>query len=100
METNLATPIGEEWVFPDDIGVFNKHLKSIIPMLEKAWAPVRAMNIHDIEVEPVPSFIVKNEPTDPVIHIEIEVKSEGYDNLTMSLCYPLSKLEPTLADLE
>jgi hypothetical protein len=62
---------------------------------------VQAMKIHDIELESFPPFIFKpDSPVDPVIHLVIEVKSEGYEDLTLSLCYLLSTLEPTLADLK
>lgn len=96
-----ATPIGESWMTPDDIGVINELVVIMYPELEKTWAPVQAMKIHDIELESFPPFIFKpDSPVDPVIHLVIEVKSEGYEDLTLSLCYLLSTLEPTLADLK
>jgi len=105
-EAKLATPIGEskDWMSHDEIREINRHVKVVLEDLEKTWAPVRTVVIHDIELETVPSFIYGNpdtpKPTDPTIHIEIEVKSEGYKDLTMSLCYLLSTLEPTLPDLK
>jgi flagellar motor switch protein FliM len=97
---SLATPIGEKWMSDSDMGVIAELVKVIVEDIEKAWQRVRAMSIHDIELELVPSFIYMDRPTDPVIHIEIEVRSEGYEDLTLSLCYLLSTLEPALPDLK
>ena len=96
-----ATPIGEQWMSSEHIGVVNEHVKAILTELEKTWAPVRPIVITDIELETVPSFIYySGKPQDPIIHLVIEVKSEGYEDLTLSLCYLLSTLEPTLPDLK
>ena len=100
VEANLATPIGESWLSRREMGVIAELVKVIVWDIEKAWETVRAMNIHDIELETVPSFIYMDKPTDPAIHIEIEVKSEGYEDLKLSLCYLLSTLEPALPDLK
>jgi hypothetical protein len=55
----------------------------------------------DVAQEAFPSFIYKpDNPQEPVIHIVIEVKTEGYEDLTLSLCYFLSTLEPALPDLK
>ena len=96
----LATPIGELWLTDGEMGVIAELVKVIVEDIEKTWEAVRTMNIHDIELETVKSFIYMDKPTDPVIHIEIEVESEGYQNLTLSLCYLLSTLEPALPDLK
>ena len=85
----------------DDIQTNNQHVKINVKDIEKAWTPVRETKIHDIELETTPSFIVRSDnPTDPVIHLEFEVKSAGYEDLTLSLCYLRSTLEPALPDMQ
>ena len=96
----LERPIGQPWMSYSDISVMNEHVKVMVAELGKTWESVQTMNIHDIELETFPSFIYKpDNPQEPVIHIVIEVKSEGYEDLTLSLCYFLSTLEPALPEL-
>ena len=99
VEEKLSTPIGEAWVTPDEIQTLNSNAKHIIEALEEAWKPVREMQITNIELETVPSFI-PGEPAAPAIDIVMKVKTEGCRDLTLSLCYYLSTLEPTLPDLK
>jgi RNA polymerase sigma factor (sigma-70 family) len=100
VEANLATPIGVGWMTQSDIDALNSNAKPIIEALEEAWRPVKEMNITDIQIETVPSFIYMDKPTDSTIHIEMEVKSAGCEDLTLSLCYLRSTLEPALPDLK
>lgn len=103
VEEKLAIPVGGEWMSHDDIQGINEHVKIIVKDIEKIWAPVQTMKIHDIELETVPSFISgagNPNPTTPTIYIDIKVKSEGYENLTLSLCYLQSTLEPALPDMK
>ena len=72
----------------------------LIRALEEAWKSVREMQISNVELEAVPSCVYMDKPTDSVIHLVIEVKSEGCKDLTRSLCYLLSSLEPVLPDLK
>jgi len=99
VEEKLSTPIGESWVTPGEIETLNSNAKPIIEAIEEAWKPVREMQITNIELETVPIFI-PGEPAAPAIDIVMKVKSEGCEDLTLSLCYLLSTLEPTLPDLK
>jgi RNA polymerase sigma factor (sigma-70 family) len=99
VEAKLATPIGESWVTPGEIETLNSNAKHIIEAIEEAWKPVREMQITNIELETVPTFIPGGAGA-PAIDMVMKVKSEGYEDLTLSLCYLLSTLEPTLPDLQ
>jgi RNA polymerase sigma factor (sigma-70 family) len=98
----MATPVGEGgWMSQGDIKHINEHVKVIVKDIEKAWTPVCETKIHDIELETSPSFIPQEEGAPaPCIHLEFEVKSTDYEDLTLSLCYLRSTLEPALPDMQ
>lgn len=100
VEAMLATPIGERWASDSDYSVIAKFVKALAPEVEETWGTVSEMSMVDITLQTVPSFIYIDKPTDPAIHIKFEVRSEGYEDLTLSLCYLLSMLEPVLPDLK
>lgn len=100
VESIQTTPIGESWASDSDYGVIAKIIKVIAENMEEAWDIMREIEIHDIHLQIVPSFIYMDKPTDPAFHIKIEVRSEGYEDLTLDLCYLLSTLEPILPHLK
>ena len=99
-EAMLATPIGERWQTDSDYVVIAKLVVALAPEIEEAWGTVWEMSMVDIILQTVPSFIYIDKPTDPAFHIKFEVRSEGYEDLTLSLCYLLSSLKPVLSDLK
>jgi hypothetical protein len=90
----------------DDYRVSLLALKGIVEALENAW-PVPVINDFELIEDPPLIYAPRSgpespveKPTDPAIHIKFEVKSEGYEDQTLSLCYLLSTIEPALGDLK
>ena len=96
VEAIVATPILETDAYHDDFTVMAKFVKALAPEIEKAWASVFEMCMTDINLHTAPSSIDTGKPTDPAIHIKIEVKSKQSEDHTLGLCYLLSTLEPVL----
>lgn len=90
--------IGELWV--EYATVIANLVKALAPEIEKAWETVFEMDMMDINLQTEPRSVQLNRATDPAIHIMFGVESEGYEDLTLSICYLLSTLEPVLPDLE
>ena len=97
----LATPIGEEAriLSKSEVDTLHGYVKDIIAMLVEAWKPVREITITDAQLETAPPFIFFESAGDSAIHLIISVKSEGHEDLRMTLCYLMSTLEPALPGL-
>lgn len=99
VEAIVGTQIDETDEYNDDFHVIARFVIALAPEIEKAWQTVFQMGMGDFNLQTAPSSLQSHRPTDPAIHIKFEVKSEGCENQTLSLCYPLSTLEPVLSDL-
>ena len=100
VESRLATPLGDPWLAEgSDIETLNQSAIGVLEALEQAWRPVREITVTDIMLETVPSFIGQVDAHVPSIHLVMKVKSQGRQDLELYLCYPVSTLEPALAEM-
>lgn len=95
---SIPGPDGALWV--EYATVIARFVKALAPQIEKAWETVLEMSMRDINLQTEPSSVQLNRPTDPAIHVEIAVESEGSEGLTLNLCYLHSLLGPSLPEPE
>ena len=82
-----------------EMSVFVGPIKQAIWDLEDTWRGVVECEIHDLELETNPEFMVIVPDSEIVLMIAFELKSAHADG-RISMCYPYRTLQPILASID
>ena len=89
----IPGPEGEMWV--EYASVIARLVKTLVPVIETAWEPVRELQVMDVNLQTGPMSVSLNGPADPAIQVVFGLACQGQGDLALSLCYPLSVAEPS-----
>lgn len=88
----LAESSDGRWASDSQYHVIALMVKQMAEALEAAWCVVQERGLRDIDLQTLSSSIYPHRPREQAIHVTFDVRAEGCQGLTLSLCYMVSTI--------